>query len=225
MNITEQSASSYNWDTGGVYQIEVTDPVQGGAEGIANKQAKELALRTRNLHNRLKQLEIIVPDEIINTIRGTVSEDLDTLQEIIDWVGQQLEGLDTSALANNIITTIRGGVATDYDTLAKLKNWIETQFSQFKGKSELSHLQIDWNAEPVRTKTLTAATTLAFLNLIVNKTITLIVTGNFALTLPSSVKKITGEYDGTKSNLIQLLCTSSTIGGEEVWCVISQPES
>jgi hypothetical protein len=41
---------SSQWEAG-VYQIELTDPVQGGANGIANLQAKQLANRTKFLHD------------------------------------------------------------------------------------------------------------------------------------------------------------------------------
>lgn len=57
MNLSETGAENYDWVAGGVYQLEVTDPVQGGPGGIANRQAAELAKRTRNLHERLSPAE------------------------------------------------------------------------------------------------------------------------------------------------------------------------
>lgn len=53
-NLPEDNANAYDWDNEGIYQLEVDDPVEGGAEGIANLQAKKLALRTRNLHDRVE---------------------------------------------------------------------------------------------------------------------------------------------------------------------------
>ena len=47
----------------------------------------------------------------------------------------------------------------------------------------------------------------------------LVITGDFALTLPSSVKIAAGTYDGTVSNLIQV---TSTNGSTEQWATISQ---
>ena len=217
MNLAETGAENYNWNEEGVYQLEQTDPVMGGAGGISNRQASELAKRTRNLHTRLLVVEQLDPDAIIEAIHGGVSDDLDTLKEIVDWTEQQLAGLDTSALTANVLTTIRGGVATDFDTLNKLKSWIDNQFT---GAAVLDDNLIDWSSRPVRTKTLTAATTLTFSNLIVNKTITLVVTGAYPLELPASVCQISGEYKGEQVNLIQLLCVNSTT--PEVWCVISQ---
>ena len=48
-NLTEVS----NFDAG-VYQIEVTDPVQGGSSGIINTPLKNLANRTKWLYDQLQ---------------------------------------------------------------------------------------------------------------------------------------------------------------------------
>ena len=47
-NLTEKSI----WETG-IYQLETTDPVEGGAEGKSNAQAKQLANRTGWLKKQL----------------------------------------------------------------------------------------------------------------------------------------------------------------------------
>ena len=57
-NLDETGAAGYNWEEEGVYQLEITDRVQAGAGGIANRQASELANRTRNLHDRLSSAEV-----------------------------------------------------------------------------------------------------------------------------------------------------------------------
>ena len=45
-----------NWDAG-IYQIETTDPVLGGPNGISNKPLKNLANRTLHLKGRVENLE------------------------------------------------------------------------------------------------------------------------------------------------------------------------
>ncbi len=47
-NLSEQSVFE-----AGIYQIETTDPILGGAEGISNRQAKQLANRTLFLKQQL----------------------------------------------------------------------------------------------------------------------------------------------------------------------------
>lgn len=50
-NVKEEN----RWEEG-VYQIEVTDPVVGGVDGISNKQAKQLANRTKYLKTQVESL-------------------------------------------------------------------------------------------------------------------------------------------------------------------------
>ncbi len=55
--LKEEGAENYDWEKDGVYMLQAYDPVEGGENGISNEQAKALALRTRNLHNRVTELE------------------------------------------------------------------------------------------------------------------------------------------------------------------------
>jgi hypothetical protein len=64
-----------------------------------------------------------------------------------------------------------------------------------------------------------ANTTLTFSNVSTGMVVDLVITGNYTLTLPTSVKEISGTYDGTVSNLIQIV---STNGSTEQWATISQ---
>lgn len=59
-NFNEQEIDAYDWDMNGVYVIKEEDSVQGGIDGISNRQAKELTMRTRDLHERIKKLEAII---------------------------------------------------------------------------------------------------------------------------------------------------------------------
>ena len=52
-NITEE-LSKPQWSEG-IYQLETTDPVLGGPNGIANRQAKELAARTQYLKKKQEE--------------------------------------------------------------------------------------------------------------------------------------------------------------------------
>ncbi len=137
---------------------------------------------------------------------------LDTLNELATALGNDPN------FATTITNSLAGKLNRDFSNISNVVTALGAL--GVEGTETLSGTNIDWLGKPVRTKTLTSATTLTFSNLIVNKTITMTITGNYALTLPASVKKITGEYDGTKSNLIQFLCVNTAT--PEVWCVISQ---
>ena len=56
---------------------------------------------------------------------------------------------------------------------------------------------------------MTAATSLTFSNIQQGKTITLVVTGNFTLSHPASVKGDWSDFDGALTNQIQIYCLDS----------------
>ena len=91
--------------------------------------------------------------------------------------------------------------------------------TEFTTAAVISASDVDFSSAAVFTKTLTANTTLTFSNVSTGMVKDLVITGNFPLQLTVSVKTITGTYDGTVSNLIQIV---STNGATEQWASISQ---
>ena len=79
---------------------------------------------------------------------------------------------------------------------------------------------VDFSTAQVFTKTLAADTTLTFSNDAIGMVKDLIITGDFVLTLPTG-SLVAGAYDGTVSNLIQVVVT----GASEYWFSISQPQA
>lgn len=78
---------------------------------------------------------------------------------------------------------------------------------------------VDWTASAVFTKTLSADVTLTFSNVKTGMVKTMVIDGNFAITWPSGVKWLNGEYSGTADkNIIQLI---STNGSTDVFGTIS----
>ena len=126
----------------------------------------------------------------------------------------------TAKLADDAITTAKitdsnvtaGKIADDAISYAKLG-------AEFTTAAVISASDVDWATAAVHTKTLSANTTLTFSNVSTGMVVDLVITGNYTLTLPASVKEITGTYDGTVSNLIQVV---STNGSTEQWATISQ---
>lgn len=91
--------------------------------------------------------------------------------------------------------------------------------AEFTTAAAISASDVDFSSAQVFTKTLTADTTLTFSNVSTGMVKDLVLTGSYVLTLPASVKVISGTYDGTVSNLIQI---ASTNGATEQWATISQ---
>ena len=112
--------------------------------------------------------------------------------------------------ADGAVTTAK--IADDAISYAKLG-------AEFTTAAAISASDVDWATAAVHTKTLSANTTLTFSNVSTGMVVDLVITGNYTLTLPASVKEITGTYDGTVSNLIQVV---STNGSTEQWATISQ---
>lgn len=116
----------------------------------------------------------------------------------------------TAKIADEAVAAAK--IADDSISYAKLG-------SEFTTAATLSASDVDFSTAQVFTKTLTANDTLTFSNVSTGMVKDLVITGNFTLTLPSSVKIISGEYDGTVSNLIQIAATN---GSTEQWATISQ---
>ena len=116
----------------------------------------------------------------------------------------------TDNISNGSISSDK--IADDAISYAKLG-------SEFTTATTLSESGVDFSTAQVFTKTLTANDTLTFSNVSTGMVKDLVITGNFTLTLPSSVKIISGTYDGTVSNLIQIVATN---GATEQWASISQ---
>lgn len=91
--------------------------------------------------------------------------------------------------------------------------------TEFTTAAVISASDVDFSSAQVFTKTLSGATTLTFSNVSTGMVKDLVITGDFTLSLPASVKTISGTYDGTVSNLIQIV---STNGATEQWASISQ---
>lgn len=109
-------------------------------------------------------------------------------------------GVDTLQLADDGVTYAKMG-------------------SEFTTAATISASDVDFSSAAVFTKTISGTTTLTFSNVSTGMVKDLVITGTGSLVLPTSVKTITGTYDGTVSNLIQIV---STNGSTEQWATISQ---
>lgn len=91
--------------------------------------------------------------------------------------------------------------------------------AEFTTTSAISASAVDFSSAAVFTKTLSANTTLTFSNVTTGAVKTLVISGDYTLTLPSGVKTLNGTYSGTAdSNVIQII---STNGSTEMFATIS----
>jgi len=91
--------------------------------------------------------------------------------------------------------------------------------TEFTTAAVISASDVDFSSAAVFTKTISGTTTLTFSNVSTGMVKDLVITGTGSVALPASVKTITGTYDGSVGNLIQIV---STNGATEQWASISQ---
>jgi hypothetical protein len=90
--------------------------------------------------------------------------------------------------------------------------------AEFTTSAAVAAADVDFSSAQVFTKTLTEATTFTFSNDSIGMVKDLVITGDFTLTFPTGSKIAAGAYDGTVSNLIQVL----VVGSADYWITISQ---
>lgn len=111
----------------------------------------------------------------------------------------EVTGSGALTIANDVISYAK--LATEFTTSAPLVT------------------NVDFSTAQVFTKTLSGNTTLTFSNTAIGMVKDLVITGDYTLTLPSG-STVAGTYDGTVSNLIQIVVT----GASTYWYSISQPQ-
>ena len=89
---------------------------------------------------------------------------------------------------------------------------------EFTTSSVVAAATLDFSASQVFTKTMTVDTTFIFSNDGIGMVKDLIVTGAFVPTFPAGTTLVAGTYDGSVSNLVQIVVT----GAAEYWISISQ---
>ena len=107
-NLTENPI----WESG-IYQIEKTDPVEGGPEGVSNVQAKQLANRSGFLLGELQTTNLRIDE---------ANERIDETNERIDEV---LENADVP-----VIQAALEGAISDIGVLSKEVSRISTVYDQ-----------------------------------------------------------------------------------------------
>tara|TARA_R110001606_G_scaffold256000_1_gene404118 strand:+ start:1481 stop:1915 length:435 start_codon:yes stop_codon:yes gene_type:complete len=92
--------------------------------------------------------------------------------------------------------------------------------TEFTTSAVIAASDVDFSTAQIFTKTLTADTTFTFSNANVGMVKDLIITGSFVPTFPVGSKVVAGTYDGTVSNLIQVVVA----GSGDYWLSISKAQ-
>ena len=130
----------------------------------------------------------------------------------------------TTDVIEYLTAQISGSTATSQDIVLQTKALEQLGNAQNLLNAvsfEIPQNDLDWTQGQVFTKALAEDTTLTFSNFSIGQTIDLVVTGNsFDLTLPATLSITYGSYLPSQTNLIQILCTSSSPA--KFWASIAQ---
>lgn len=129
-NVTETST----WETG-IYQLETTDPVEGGAGGISNQQAKQLGNRTKWLKDHsllfLRKANYVIGDVGSNDVRTVTFPNIGTNNYMV--LGQ-------------IVSLSSGSGVNDAEITFAIKNKGNTSFQICLGEqgTPVQHVSFDY---------------------------------------------------------------------------------
>lgn len=133
---------------------------------------------------------------------------------------QTIQAAPHSAASSAVLTlpTATGTLVATGDTSSVSLGMLA---ANFKSIVALSGTEVNWANGQVFTKTLSGNTTLTFTGVQTGMQINLVISGNYTLTLPSSVKELTNAstYDGSGENLISIV---STNGATEQFATINK---
>jgi hypothetical protein len=176
------------------------------AEGSTNEYYTEakVSANTSVAANTAKVTNATHSGDVTGSTTLTIAADAVDGTKIAD------DSIDSEHYVDGSIDTAH--IADDQITYAKMG-------TEFTTAAVISASDVNFSSAQVFTKQLSGATTLTFSNVSTGMVKDLVIIGNQTLTLPASVKTISGTYDGTVSNLIQIV---STNGSTEQWATISQ---
>lgn len=239
-NVDETGAAGYNWDEQGVYQLEMTDPVKGGPGGIANRQALELATRTRNLHERLVALLISKADRVSPVLTGTptaptpapgtnstqlattafvlaaIAALIDSSPAALDTLNELAAALgDDPNFATTMVNALAGKVANTDPRLSDARPPADLSVTYTKVASALKSKatvtsNIDLSAAGIGQITLTANTAFSFSGYQLNKSYLLIVNSNGFLPSFATAARHVEVMGNAKFNIVNTFYVSLT---------------
>jgi len=150
-----------------------------------------------------------------DALRSAFDKCNNNFTELYDDDGGDVNSITATApiVRDSATGNVTISLADDGITYAKLG-------TEFTTSAAVAALAIDFSSAQVFTKTITSDSTFTFTNVGVGMVKDLILTGDFVPTFPAGSKTVAGTYDGTVSNLIQIVVA----GSGDYWLSISKAQ-
>jgi len=188
-----------------VKAFDTTDYLASSVTTITTQQAGEITANNAKIGITSAQAgEITANNSKVTNATHTGDVTGDGLLTIVD------DKVITSKILNLNVTTAK--IADDAITYAKLG-------VEFTTTGAIT-TALNFAANQVFTKTMTADTTFTYSNVDIGMVKDFILTGAFVPTFPSGTKTVAGTYDGSVSNLIQIVAIASG----DYWMSISKAQ-
>ena len=206
----------YDDDLADVSSIEATAPIaRDSATGIVTISLTDGGISTGKIAN-----DAVTEDKLANAINSAIADNTAkigiTTQQAADIVTNNNK--ETNATHTGEVTGSAGSaaltIANDIISYAKLG-------AEFTTVEAMPALELDFDDAQVFTKTISGTSAFTFVNQDVGMVKDLVLQGGGAetLTWPTGTKIITGTYDGSVLNLIQIV----VVGAASYWVTISKP--
>tara|TARA_R110000787_G_scaffold100144_2_gene205008 strand:- start:201 stop:929 length:729 start_codon:yes stop_codon:yes gene_type:complete len=206
----------YDDDLADVSSIEATAPIaRDSATGIVTISLTDGGISTGKIAN-----DAVTEDKLANAINSAIADNTAkigiTTQQAADIVTNNNK--ETNATHTGEVTGSAGSaaltIANDIISYAKLG-------AEFTTVEAMPALELDFADAQVFTKTISGTSAFTFVNQDVGMVKDLVLQGGGAetLTWPTGTKIITGTYDGSVLNLIQIV----VVGAASYWVTISKP--
>jgi hypothetical protein len=155
-------------------------------------------------------------DATLNVVGGDgITVAADEVEATVDDSTIELSATNGSgALRVKDLGIVTAKLANDGVTFAKLEN----RYTALSALGSGTSFALNFSAATTFTATASGAATLTFSNAVQGQVIDLVITGNYALTFAetgSTFNKVgSTTYDGSSTNLIQIICTDDSSGAK-----------